>query len=242
MKSLKLCFYPVGKISSAGPELGRWWDNGQCTEHCCNGGFFTFHSQKWDKCPMRMFSHPQNLEQRLQLHWTNNQNYQFQHSWQSEGSQLFWDTPGELLSPCCQWQGGGKESLTKYSEFKKKKKIRLKSQAWRYSSLAQILQILRNSWYKKYTPDPKSLAGHLRADGKSWALLILLFFQRKKLKPHDFPSLLTFEFILSHYCNLVALEKRNTILKSEVVCKTAIFSYSIRKSNDYCGTEHYQSL
>lgn len=32
--------------------------------------------------------------------------------------------------------------------------------------LAQTLQILRNSWYKKYTPDPKSLAGHLRADGK----------------------------------------------------------------------------
>lgn len=76
--------------------------------------------------------------------------------------------------------------------------------------LAQILQILRNSWYKKYTPDPKSLAGHLRADGKFWALLILLFFQRKKLKPHDSPALLTFEFILPHYCDLVVLEKINT--------------------------------
>jgi len=30
-------------------------------------------------------------------------------------------------------------------------------------------------------------------------------FKEKKLKPHNFHDLLTFKFILSHYCNLVAL-------------------------------------
>lgn len=68
------------------------------------------------------------LGARQQLHWTNNHNYQFQHSWGPEGSQLFWNTTGVLLSPCCQWQGGGKEPLTK------KKKIWPNSQAWRYSA------------------------------------------------------------------------------------------------------------
>lgn len=215
MKSLKSCFNSVGKISSAGPELGRWWDNRQCPEQCYKGGFSHFAHKSEVNVLWEGFN--THRTQSKDCNWTNNQNCQFQHSWGPEGSQLFWDTTRVLLCPCCQWQGGGEESLTKCSEVTEKKS---------YSNhkpegpqlLAQILQILRNSWYKKYTPDPKSPAGHLRADGKFWALLILLFFQRKKLKPHDFPSLLTFQFILSHYCNLVALEKKKYKLKIQVLC------------------------
>lgn len=98
--------------------------------------------------------------------------------------------------------------------------------------LAQIFNVLRKSWYKKYTPEPKSLPGHLRADGKFWALLILLLFQsKKKVRNHIiFRICLPSSLSSLTTATLWHCKKETALLKSESVArKTNIFHYLLNK-------------
>lgn len=126
----------------------------------------------------------------------------------------------------------------------KKKKITLKSQAWRYSAVGsdtpnsekQLVQKV-HTW-----PQEPGWAFTCRWQVLSFAHFAVL--SKKKVKATRFGRsayLRVYPPSLLRPCG-TGKNKHMAILKSEVVCKTAIFSSWVRKSNDCYSTEHCQCL